>query len=181
MVQAVRCISSGIRRMPAHHAHQHRPQTIYNIDPSLGALVHPPTRPPQRARRSGKGAAGGAGSYGRRPGDAIQPGRTGADGFRPGGSGALGGPSMGGRGGPATYRIPGSLVAGLGRHTDPLEGETLLRVLKMLGWLNWSISGYRRTQWFEDVLLRRDGGHLQVLAGGGIAKEDQERILRAIV
>ena len=40
----------GIQQMPAHHAHHHHPLPIYNIDPTMGALV-PPQLPKPRHHR----------------------------------------------------------------------------------------------------------------------------------
>ena len=67
---------------------------------------------------------------------------------------------------------------------DPLGGEALPLVMKVYGWLGWASSGTTRgmrNQPIDAVLLQGDGGNRKVLSGGGVAQEDQERVLQAII
>ena len=57
--------------------------------------------------------------------------------------------------------------------------------MEVYGWLSWATSGTTRglrNRAFDAVLLRRDGGNREVHpGGGGVAREDQERVLRAVI
>ena len=61
--------------------------------------------------------------------------------------------------------------------SDRLGDETVPVVLEALGWLNWATSGYCRTRFFNDVLIRRDGGNQEVSPRGWIAEKGKERTL----
>ena len=53
---------------------------------------------------------------------------------------------------------------------------------EVYGWLSWANQGTTRglrTRPFDAVLLRRDGGNLEVPPGGWAAPEDHERVLRS--
>ena len=57
-------------------------------------------------------------------------------------------------------------------------------VVEVYGWLSWATSGTTRglrNRPFDAVLLRRDGGNQEVPPVGGVAQEDHERVLRAVI
>ena len=67
---------------------------------------------------------------------------------------------------------------------DPLGGEALPLVMEVYGWLGWATSRTTRglrNRPFDAVLLRRDGGNREVPPGGWVAREDHERVLRAMI
>ena len=67
---------------------------------------------------------------------------------------------------------------------DPLGNRALPLVMEVYGWLGWASSGTTRgmrNRPLDAVLLRRDGKNWDVLAGGWMAQEDRERVLRAVI
>ena len=67
---------------------------------------------------------------------------------------------------------------------DTLGGEAVPLVMEVYGWLSWATSGTTRglsNQFFDAVLLWRDGGNQKVPPGGRLAREDHERVLRAVI
>ena len=67
---------------------------------------------------------------------------------------------------------------------DPLGCKALPLVLEVYGWLSWATSGTTRglrNRPFHAVLLCSDGGNREVPPGGWVAREDHERVLRALV
>ena len=67
---------------------------------------------------------------------------------------------------------------------DPLGGEVLPLVIEVYGWLGWASSGTTRgmrNRPLDAVLLRRDGGNREVPPGAWVAREDHERVLRAVI
>ena len=68
--------------------------------------------------------------------------------------------------------------------SDHLGGEALPLEMEVYGWLSWATSGTTRglrNRPFEAVLLRRDGGNREVPTGGGLAREEHGRVLRAVI
>ena len=64
---------------------------------------------------------------------------------------------------------------------SPLGGEVLPLVMEVYGLLSWATSGTTRNRPLDAVLLRRDGGNLEVPPAGWVALEDHERVLRVLV
>ena len=173
-VRPVRCISSGVQQMLAHHAdHQdHHHTHLYNIDSDAGDVVPPLPPDPPTSRLPTRTAAPRAAPLPRHESQ----GRSWCGWPVPRRRGVLARSLHGGaRGGWA-----GHWNAVL----DPLGGEAPPLVMEYYGWLSWATSGTTRgltNRPFDAVLLRRDGGNREVPSGGWVARDDQERFLRAVV
>ena len=173
-VQPLRFIPPGIQQMPAHHTHHHHHHQhahLHNIDLDAGDLIppepprpqHQPAPPAPRAEPARMAAASAAGWRDATPAPQAQE--------------PQGGPARGAEGVSPWDRDWDTVP-------DPLGGEALPLVVEVYGWLSWACSGTTRgmrNRPFDAVLLRRDGGNLEVPLGGWAAPEDHERVLRTVI
>ena len=120
---------------------QHRPRRR-RAHPPPAPTTPAPVSPPPRRERSRRGWPRRGGGAGRGTG-AAGTGAAGAEGARP-------------------------WDRDLGTIPDPLGDEALPLVGEVYGWLSWANQGTTRglrNQPFDPVLLRRDGGNLEVPPG----------------